>query len=109
MYLGDNDLIVNYLGKKYLLIKETIIGDYSKIRQLLKNNKIDTIVFDNAIISNKKIIQHFEALKNEKVAFKIHPKGTNFLIGSTSPNIRVKLKLLSKCNAFNEVHSCENR
>ena len=94
LYLGSDELIVNYLDKKYLLIKEVLIDDYAKIRQLLKNNKIDTIVFDNATISNKKIIEHFEVLKNEKVAFKIHPKNTNFIIGSTSPNIRGQVEII---------------
>lgn len=94
LYLGSDELIVNYLDKKYLLIKKALIDDYSKIRQLLKNNKIDTIVFDNTTISNKKIIEHFEALKNEKVAFKIHPKSTNFIIGSTSPNIRSQVEII---------------
>ncbi|MEX1384299.1 glycosyltransferase family 2 protein [Lutibacter sp.] len=94
LYLGNDELIVDYLNKKYLLIKEPLIDDYSKIRSLLKNNKIDTIVFDNSTLSNKKIIAHFEALKNEKAAFKIHPKTTNFLIGSTSPNIRGQVEII---------------
>jgi GT2 family glycosyltransferase len=94
LYLGDDELIVNYLNKKYLLIKEPLIDDYSKIKELLKNNKIDTIVFDNSTLSNKKIIEHFEVLQNEKVAFKIHPKNTNFLIGSTSPNIRGLVEII---------------
>lgn len=94
LYLGDDDLIVNYLGKKHLLIKEQLIDDYSKIRLLLKNNKIDAIVFDNASLPYKKIIAHFEALKDEKVAFKIHPKNTNFIIGSKSPNIRGQIDII---------------
>jgi GT2 family glycosyltransferase len=94
LYLGDDELIVNYLNKKYLLIKEPLIDDYSKIKELLKNNKIDTIVFDNSTLSNKKIIEHLEVLQNEKVAFKIHPKNTNFLIGSTSPNIRGLVEII---------------
>jgi GT2 family glycosyltransferase len=94
LYLGDDDLIVNYLDKKYLLIRENIKDDYSEIKQLLKNNKIDTVVFDNSTLSNKEIIEHFEALKNEKAAFKIHPKTTNFLIGSTCPNIRGQVEII---------------
>ena len=94
LYLGDDDLIVNYLDKKYLLIRENIKDDYSEIKQLLKNNKIDTVVFDNSTLSNKEIIEHFEALKNEKAAFKIHPKTTNFLIGSTCPNVRGQVEII---------------
>lgn len=96
LYLGDNDLIVDYLNKKYLLVKEPIIDDYYKIKQIIKNNKIDTIVFDNLTISNKKIIKHFQELKNEKVFFKIHPRTTNFLIGSTSPNVRGQIEIIEE-------------
>jgi GT2 family glycosyltransferase len=94
LYLGNNELIVDYLNKKYLLIKEPIIDDYSKIKQIVKNNKIDTIVFDNLTISNKKIIEHFQELKNEKVSFKIHPRTTNYLIGSTCPNVRGQVEII---------------
>lgn len=94
LYFGDSELVVNFLNKKYLLIKEPIIDDYSKIRQLIKVNKIDTIVFDNLTISNKKIIEHFQELKEENVSFKIHPKTTNFLIGSTCPNVRGQVEII---------------
>ena len=94
LYVGDDDFIVDYLEKKYFLIKENLIDDYLKIKTLLNNNKIDTIVFDNSTLSNKKIIEHFEALKNENVVFKIHPKGTNFIIGSTSPNARGQVEII---------------
>lgn len=84
LYLGNNKLISNYLGGKYLLINEELMGDFNQIKTIVKQKKIDTIIFDNEIVTNKKIITHFEALKGESVAFKIHPKSTNFLIGSTS-------------------------
>ncbi len=94
LYLGNDELIVKFLNKKHLLIKESLIDDYSKIRELIKNNRIDTIIFDNSTLSNKKIIAHFEVLKNEKTAFKIHPRTTNFIIGSTSPNIRGQVEII---------------
>lgn len=68
---------VMYLEKK-------LVDDFKQIKNLIKKNGIDTIVFDNLFISNKKIISHFQELKNEKVIFKIHPKNTNFLIGSNN-------------------------
>lgn len=94
LYLGDDELIVEYLDKKYLVIKESILDDFSEIKKIIKNNKIDAIVFDNSRISNKKIIEHFQELKNEKVVFKIHPKTTNFLIGSTCPNVRGQIEII---------------
>ena len=94
LYLGNDDVIVHHLNKKYLVVKDALIDNYEGIKVLIKNNKIDTIVFDNSQISNKKIIEHFEALKNEKVLFKIHPKSTNFLIGSNCPNIRGQIEII---------------
>ncbi len=82
LYLGEDELINNYLNKKYLLVNENLIDDFDQIRNLIKKYFIDTIVFDNSIISNKKIIEHFQEFKNEGVSFKIHPRNTNFLIGS---------------------------
>ncbi|WP_299524733.1 glycosyltransferase family 2 protein [uncultured Lutibacter sp.] len=82
LYLGKDELVNNYLGKKYLLVNENLIDDFDQIRSLIKKDSIDTIVFDNSSISNKKIIEHFQEFKNEGVSFKIHPRHTNFLIGS---------------------------
>ncbi len=84
LYLGEEELIKSYLEKKYLLIHQNLIDNFEKIRTLIKENSVDTIVFDNMTISNKKIIAHFQELKNENVAFKIRPRKTQFLIGSTN-------------------------
>jgi len=82
LYLGGDELIKSYLKKEYLLIHQDLIDNFEQIRILIKQNSIDTIIFDNTTISNKKIIEHFQGLKNEGVAFKIRPKTTKFLIGS---------------------------
>ncbi|UMB60564.1 glycosyltransferase family 2 protein [Lutibacter sp. A80] len=94
LYLGDDKLIVNFLNKKYLVVKESILDDFSEIKKIIKNNKIEAVVFDNSTISNKKIIAHIQELKNENVSFKIHPKTTNFLIGSTCPNVRGHVEII---------------
>ncbi|MBI9041779.1 glycosyltransferase family 2 protein [Lutibacter sp.] len=94
LYFGKDELIINHLNKKYLLINNILIDDFDKIKEIIKNNAIDTIVFDNAILSNKKIIAHFELLKNEQVSFKIHPRTTNFLIGSNNSEHRGKVELI---------------
>jgi len=96
LYLGEDKSIVNHLNKRYLLLNENLIDDFNEIKVLIKKNNIDTIVFDNSIISNKKIIIHFEALKNESVSFKIHPRSTNFLIGSNCSVKRGQVDLISK-------------
>jgi hypothetical protein len=56
---------------------------------------VEGIVFDNTTISNKKIIEHFEKLNNQRVIFKIHPRATNFLIGSTCSVKRGKVEIIS--------------
>jgi len=96
LYFGMDEQVVNYLNKNYLLINESLLNDYEQIKEIIKNNNIDTIVFDNASISNKKIIEHFEVLKNERVSFKIHPRKTNFIIGSASSLKRGQVQLINQ-------------
>lgn len=94
LYLGEEELTKNYLNKKYLLVHEDLIGDFIKIKDLIKKDIIDTVVFDNATISNKEIIEHFQELKNEGVTFKIHPRKTIFLIGSINSSNLGKIELI---------------
>ena len=82
IYLGEDNLIKAYLANNYLVIQDALIDDFEVIKDAIKVDKIDALIFDNSTISNKKIIKHFQVLKNENVLFKIHPKTTNFLIGS---------------------------
>lgn len=96
LYLGKEEQVVHYLNKKYLLINESLLNDYNQIKNMIKQNDIDTIVFDNTNISNKIIIEHLEVLKNEEVSFKIHPRKTNFLIGSTCSKKRGHVELISE-------------
>lgn len=96
LYFGKDELIVNYLEKKYLLVNEVLMDDIEGIKTVIKTNAIDTIVFDNSVLSNKKIINHFELLKNEQVNFKIHPKNTNYLIGSNCSVNRGEVELITK-------------
>jgi len=94
LYFGKNKKIEEYFKNKQLVISESFLNQFEKIKENIHKNNIDTLVFDNDISSNKQIIQHFEKLKNEKVFFKIHPKNTNFLIGSTSAINRGAVDLL---------------
>jgi alpha-L-fucosidase len=95
LYFGKDELIINHLNKKHLLINTRLIDDVDKIKELIRKNAIDTIVFDNAIMPNKKIITHFELLKNERISFKIHPKNTNFIIGSNNSEHRGNVELIT--------------
>jgi len=96
LYVGKDNLIINHLNKKDLLINKLLIHDINEIKNLIKTKSIDSVVFDNSILSNKNIINHFEMLKNEKVSFKIHPKTTNYLIGSNSSEQRGNLEFIAK-------------
>ena len=53
------------------------------------------IILDNEFLSFKECIESHERYRNKGVLFRIKPKGTNFSIGSDSPNDRgeiVKIK-----------------
>lgn len=95
LYLGEEELTKKYLNKKYLLVKENLIGDYKQIKTIIKKDIIDTVVFDNATISNKEIIKHFQEFKREGVAFKIHPRKTNFLVGSLNSLSQGEIELIN--------------
>lgn len=95
LYFGADELIINHLNKKQLVLNKTLVDDIDEIKKLIKTNSIDTIVFDNTIFSNKQIIEHFELLKDENVSFKIHPKTTNYLIGSSNSENRGEFELIS--------------
>ena len=96
LYFGKDELIFNYLDKNYLLVNEVLMDDIERIIRIIKTDAIDTIVFDNSVLSNKKIIHHLELLKNEQVSFKIHPKNTNYLIGSNCSVNRGEVELITK-------------
>lgn len=94
LYMGKDEQIFNYLNKNYLLVNESLSNDYNQMKNIIRQNNIDMIVFDNTTISNKIIIEYFELLKNESVSFKIHPRKTNFLIGSTCSKKRGHVELI---------------
>jgi GT2 family glycosyltransferase len=94
LYFGKDELVKNYLGENHLMLSGDLIGDFPKIKMLIQEKNIDTIVFDNASILNKQIITHFQELKNENVIFKIRPRTTNFLIGSENSSKTGQIELI---------------
>jgi len=53
------------------------------------SDKVQTeLVFDNANVTFKDCIYFMESYKSKQISFKIHPKATNFLIGSNNKNDR---------------------
>lgn len=94
LLFSENKHIVKSLSDKYLVINEKLIGDVDKIKAIILNEKIDKVVFDNDEISNKKIIDCLQKLQNQNVAFKIHPRTTNFIIGSTCSEKRGEVEFI---------------
>ncbi|RXP63660.1 glycosyltransferase family 2 protein [Lutibacter sp. HS1-25] len=94
LYLGEDKQVVDYLNENYTLINNDLAADFTQIKSTIKSNKVEGVVLDNNTISNKKIIQTLEALKNENTVFKIRPKSTNFLIGSNCAVKRGKVEIL---------------
>ena len=58
--------------------------DLEKIKQIIKENNIDEVIFDNDSTSFMKILFYISELKNSGIQFKIKPKNTSFIIGSNN-------------------------
>ena len=93
LYIGSDNPIYEGLVKHYSKSKihlfavcETRVisryDDLEKIENVIKEKKIDEIVFDNQSNTFSKILFYMTSLKNKNILFKIHPKNTDFIIGS---------------------------
>lgn len=94
LYIGSNNHVYSYLSLQYLHVSTCSIMDNTEIENTIKLEKIDTLVFDNEMLSNKKIIQFFEFFKEYNLIYKIHPKNTKFLIGSSCSNLQGNVELI---------------
>ena len=94
LYFGNDKSVMSYLDKNYLLVNEERVNEIQVIRKKIKENFIDTVIFDNSTLSNKQIIAHIEMLKDNKVRFKVRPKNTNYLIGSTCSEHRGEVEFI---------------
>ncbi|MDV7187115.1 glycosyltransferase family 2 protein [Lutibacter sp. TH_r2] len=90
----ENKHIINSLKEKYLVITKSLAENIEQVKSIISNEKIDKVVFDNDEISNKKIICSLQELKNQNVAFKIHPRTTNYIIGSTCSEKRGEVEFV---------------
>ncbi len=64
------------------------------LSQTISKNTHKEIIFDNHQMDFKIIISFMEQLKNSGFTFKIHPKNTNFIIGSNHSNDRGEVVFL---------------
>ena len=97
LYIGSENRVYEALRKIYpnaeihlfAVCNTRVISRYDdleKIKNMLTDKHIDEIVFDNHSNSFSKIIFYMTALKNKGIRFKIHPKNTDFIIGSDDKN-----------------------
>jgi GT2 family glycosyltransferase len=96
LYIGQNKLFENYLAKNHIAVSRNTTSDIIQIKQLIQASPIDTIIFDNEILSYKQIIALFQDLKNERLVFKIKPRTTNFLIGSQNSSKSGQIELVER-------------
>ncbi len=93
LYIGNENHIYEALRKHYttsevhlFAVCETRVvsrfDDLEKIESILTEKRIDEIIFDNQSNAFSKIIFYMISLKNKGIRFKIHPKNSNFVIGS---------------------------
>lgn len=84
IYIGNNEATFAKIKLK-LKPELTIYHSGISISAILANT-IDTLIFDNNLISNKDIINTMELLNNKNISFRFIPKNSQFIIGSDSAN-----------------------
>jgi len=87
-------LIISTNKETVRKIKNKIKPDQLEVRDMLPDNCIsfDMVIFDNSILTNKKIIAGFIKLKLENISKRMIPKNTSFFIGSDSSSSRGEVK-----------------
>ncbi len=92
VYCGQDDDIYNKLKRmcnsRTKLFHFSTVDDTQVLKDFVKSNAIKEIIFDNNCTSYRKIISNISSLKNQGITFKIHPKNTNFIIGSNNSESR---------------------
>jgi GT2 family glycosyltransferase len=94
LYLGLNNQVYSYLSIKYIHVNSCSIIDVREIENTIISDKIDTLVFDNELLSNKQVIQFFELFKGYNLVYKIHPKNAHFLISSSCSNAQGNVEFI---------------
>ena len=82
LYIGRNEALLTYLKGRYRVCSVQQEAGLQELQSVISSQQISLVVFDNQWLSNKQILQYMEALKESNLRFRIHPRSTNFLIGS---------------------------
>jgi GT2 family glycosyltransferase len=74
--------LLNSRVKKYEPLTKKSLKDYIEL------NSIKEVIFDNNDISYQDIISQISKLKSMDLTFKIHPKNSNYILGSNSSDVK---------------------
>ncbi len=92
VYYGKNDEVYKRLERmcnsSIKLFQFSNINDVYLLKDFAHSKGVKEIVFDNNSLSFTEIISNISMLKNEGFTFKIHPKNTNYIIGSNNSESR---------------------
>ena len=92
VYCGKDDAVYEKLKRicnsRSKLFHFSADDNVQGLRDFVKSNGVKEIVFDNNSTSYKEIILNISYLKNQGITFKIHPRNTNYIIGSNNSKSR---------------------
>jgi len=91
--IGDNKDIKSKLKLVNVEVFDCAGTSFEEIKKCIKQHHIEEVVFDNDVMLYQEIIDNIDALKNG-ITFKIHPKNTNFILGSNSSESRGEVVML---------------
>jgi len=91
--VGDKKYVFDKLKSINSRVQECDKITNEELKTIIKNNTIEEVIFDNNEMLYQEIIDSIIALKNG-VTFKIHPKNTNYILGSNSSETRGEVIIL---------------
>lgn len=94
METGINSEVAGYVSNDDKGKKENFIGSADQLKEIVRVNGIDEIIFCSRDISSRDIIQHMLTLSEMQVEFKIAPRESISIIGSNSVNAPGELYVL---------------
>lgn len=93
LYVGLDDTVLQSLKKKNKHVFTCEELSYEKLKNCIEMHGIEEVIFDANTLLYQEIIANLTHLKNG-VTFKIHPKNTNYILGSNSSETRGEVILL---------------
>ncbi|PHR69041.1 MAG: glycosyl transferase family 2 [Lutibacter sp.] len=87
LYFGNEEETFNKIQSLKLDVKQyefTGKKSLDNLEEFIKKNNIKELIFDNNNLTYQNIITEIVKLKKMDLTFKIHPKNTNYILGSNS-------------------------